>query len=180
MTSPPPPHGHAAPHWLRQFVLPRLTWPFLLRLTLVAAGAWWLFSTLCIPAYANGDSMLPTSRTGQLLLCWTPAFRNHPPKPGDIVMIAYSGHEVMLLKRVLATEGETVAFANGQLLVNGQPRHEPWLPPHAACDWNRPPETVRPGHAFVAGDNRAMPLAEHLHGQVSLDDIVGQPLGHRQ
>ena len=50
MTSPHPPHGHAAPHWLRQVVLPRLTWPFLLRLALVAAGAWWLFSTLCIPA----------------------------------------------------------------------------------------------------------------------------------
>lgn len=162
---------------LKRFFLPRLSRKFFLRLGILALSAWCFFSTVCIPAYVSGDSMLPTFHTGQLLFCWTPAFRNKPPNYGAIVMIAYSGQNVMLLKRVLAVAGETVEFQNGQLLLNGMAVLEPWQQ-GMSCDWNRPPEVVKPGYVFVVGDNRTMPMSEHLHGQVALSDIVGRPVGY--
>lgn len=158
-----------------RFLFPRLTWPFFLRLAIIAAAAWFFFSQICLPARVNGDSMLPTYKTGDFLFCWTPAYHNTLPERGDVVMISYSGQQVMLLKRVVALPGDTVEFHNGKLLLNGGPADEPWTD-SAACDWNQPPLTVAENCVYAVGDNRSMPIAEHLHGQVDLADLVGKPL----
>ncbi|MBP5639308.1 MAG: signal peptidase I [Victivallales bacterium] len=160
---------------MHNFILPKITWKFGVRLALIAIAAWFIFSKSLIVSYVNGDSMLPTYHTGNILICWTMAYRNHPPQPGDIVMISYSGHSVMLLKRVVAVAGETVQFHDGKLLINGNIPDVPWAS-SPGCEWESKPLTIAPGCVYVVGDNRSMPIQEHLHGEISITDIVGKPL----
>ena len=166
-------------NWLHsaimKFFMPKLTWKFGLRLALVALVTWFIFSKLLIISYVNGDSMLPTYHTGNILVCWTMAYRNQPPQPGDVVMIAYNGHSVMLLKRVVAVAGDTVQFKDGRLLVNGAVPDAPWAETPGS-DWDSEPLTIAPGCVYAVGDNRSMPIREHLHGEVSVADIVGKSL----
>ncbi len=43
------------------------------------------------------------------------------PKPGDVVVFKSPADGVRLIKRVVATEGDTVALADGHLSINGIP-----------------------------------------------------------
>jgi signal peptidase I len=80
----------------------------------------------------------------------------------------------MFLKRIIGLPGETVAFANGQVLINGVALDEPYekLP----CDWNSPPVTLATDEYYFVGDNRSMPLEDHTHGSQKRDRIVGKVL----
>ena len=68
----------------------------------------------------DGASMEPTYAAHGFNVCVLTAYRSHPPARGDVVTLKYGGTRYMLLKRVLAFEGETVAFSNGVCLVNGK------------------------------------------------------------
>ncbi len=80
----------------------------------------------------------------------------------------------MLLKRVVALEGEEVAFRQGKLLINGEELEEPYL--RYPCDWNLPARKVEKESVYVVGDNRSMPMENHYFGQTSIRRIVGVPL----
>lgn len=58
----------------------------------------------------------------------------------------------MLLKRVVALEGEEVSFRQGKLLVNGKELEEPYL--RHPCEWDLPPRKVEKDSVYVVGDNR--------------------------
>ena len=90
-------------------------------------------------------------------------------------MARYAGRSVMLLKRVVALAGDTVEFREGTLLVNGKEPDAPWRA-LTECDWNLPPRTVEPGNVYLLGDNRAMPMEEHVFGQMSATRLEGIPL----
>jgi hypothetical protein len=59
-------------------------------------------------------------------------------------------------------------------LVDGQAVEEPYV--RLPCDWNLPPRVVDEDHLYVVGDNRSMPQAQHVFGQVHRDRIVGRPI----
>jgi signal peptidase I len=80
----------------------------------------------------------------------------------------------MLLKRIIALEGERIEFRDGKLLVDGNKIDEPYV--RYPCDWNLPPRQVEQGSVYVVGDNRNMPIEDHLFGQTSINRIVGVPL----
>lgn len=94
-----------------------------------------------------------------------------PPKRADVVAIRFSGTRVMLLKRVIAVEGETLEFRKGLLYINGLHTLEPYV--RHQSDWNLTPRTVAPGHVYVIGDNRGMSMDSHQFGEVSMLRIVG-------
>lgn len=77
----------------------------------------------------------------------------------------------MLLKRIVALEGETVEFKKGLLYVNGKVTHEPYV--HYRSDWELPPRTISSGHVYVVGDNRGTSMARHQFGEVTMNRIVG-------
>jgi signal peptidase I len=80
----------------------------------------------------------------------------------------------MLLKRILAVEGETLEFRRGQLYINGKPVPEPYVA--MPYDWNLGPRTVDSGHVYVVGDNRRVPMLTHAFGQTPISRILGTPL----
>jgi signal peptidase I len=80
----------------------------------------------------------------------------------------------MLLKRVVALEGEWVEFRDGKLLINSKELDEPYL--HYPCNWNLSPRHVEVNCVYVVGDNRNMPMENHYFGQTPIRRIMGVPL----
>jgi signal peptidase I len=157
---------------IKQFFFPQFSRGYLLRVLAVAVCAFVFFRFFLTPAMINGESMEPTYGDGGISGCWHPKFWFREPRVGDVVMIRYAGRE-MLFKRVVAVAGETVEFRAGQLYVNGTLRQEPWV--KFPCDWNRGPVKVEPGHVYVIGDNRSMPVENHKFGAVEVERILGGP-----
>lgn len=158
----------------KAFLVPAMTRAFALRLLVVAAGAWLLFGFVLIPFRVQGHSMAPTYRDGGFNFCNTWRFVFAAPERRDVVAIRLAGDDVMLLKRVVALAGETVAFRDGKLLVNGRAVDEPYV--RDPAPWNLAPRTVATGNIYVVGDNRRVPMAVHMFGQTSLERVIGGPL----
>ena len=145
-----------------------------MRLVLVAAVTWLVGTLWLRPLVVDGESMEPTYAAHGVNVCVLTAYRSQPPARGDVVVLRYGGTRYMLLKRVLAFAGETVAFSNGVCLVDGQPLREPYVVKNSG--WNVPPRTVQPGHVYVMGDNRSIPFENHVGGEISLARVAGRPL----
>ena len=159
---------------IRSFFLPDFTLKYLLRLLIIAGIAVVFFSKICIPVRIEGISMEPTYHNGSFNFCCRIPYFFHPPKIGDVVMIRMSGTRVMYMKRVVALAGDEVSFQDGYLYVNSQFRPETYV--LTECDWNLPPRKVKPGHVYVVGDNRKMPIENQVFGQVPVSRIVGKVL----
>ena len=95
-------------------------------------------------------------------------------KRGDIVTVRYGSHRVMLLKRVIAFEGETIEFRKGVCYIDGIELKEDYV--QKPCRWNLPPKIVQKGHVYVLGDNRSMDPESHVFGQVKLELLQGKAL----
>ena len=159
---------------IHQFLFPSLTPAFLIRVFLVALSAYLVFGHLCIPFRIEGYSMEPTYRNGGINFCWRLRYLFSGPKRYDVVALRFAGHRVMLLKRVVATEGEQVEFRKGKLFVNGKETDEPYV--CYPCNWNLPPRQVEADSVYVIGDNRSGPIEHHHFGQTSIKRILGTPL----
>lgn len=157
-------------HPLRRFLLPEVNRFFLLRVAAVIAAAFLIFTQVLLPLRIEGQSMEPTYGNG-FNLCWRGRYLFTSPQRGDVVVIRLAGRRVLLLKRIVALAGDTVAFARGVLLVNGQPVTEPYV--RFRSDWDLAPRTVAPGKVYVVGDNRGVPMPRHHFGQVDQQRIVG-------
>ena len=158
---------------LSEFMLPKLTRRFFLRLAILAAASYLFFGFLCVPAYIKGESMEPTYSRRGVDFCWRPAYWFSIPKRGDIVVIRYTGRK-LYLKRVIGLPGDTIEFKNGDLLLNGKKLDEPYQ--KNACDWGLPSRTVPEEKIYVLGDNRSMPMENHVFGAVKLKRLYGAPL----
>jgi signal peptidase I len=158
----------------RKFLLPDLNRAYLIRVLCVAGAAYLAFAYVLRPMRIEGDSMYPTYRDGQVNICFFWRYALDRPEAGDLVMVRLTGASVLLFKRVVASEGQTVAFRDGQLHVDGRPVEEPYA--SKPCDWNLPPREVKPGNVYVVGDNRSVPMETHDFGQTPVSRIVGGPL----
>jgi len=159
---------------LKLFLFPKITSRYLIRLVLIALAAVIFFSWLCIPARIDGISMEPTYHNGGFTFCCRLPYFFHPPRVGDVVMIRMAGTRVMYLKRVVALPGDTVAFENGYLYINGKMKPELYV--KTPCNWELAPRNTKPGHIYVVGDNRKIPIDNQVFGQVPLARIVGKAL----
>lgn len=82
----------------------------------------------------------------------------------------------LIVKRVVGRSGEAVAFRRGQLLVDDEPLHEPWLHPDRVGTFSMAAVAVPAGSVFIAGDNR-LPLASsdsRQFGPVPASELRGR------
>ena len=118
--------------------------------------------------------MEPTYTNGGFNFCFRLRYILSKPERHDVIAIRLAGEKVILLKRVVALEGDVVEIQNGTLFVNEKKIDETYV--RYPSDWNLPPRKVDKNHVYVRGDNRSVPIHTHQFGQTSIDRIVGAPL----
>lgn len=167
--------------WIRIASIGRNPKVTLLRIAILVVTCVVVFKFILLPIRVEGISMFPTYKDKSLNLVDRIAYVRHAPQRGDVVGIrlggtnaAYRAPGVMYMKRIVGLPGETVAFGDGRLLINGSVLAEPYL--KGECDWDRPPVTLGPDEYFVVGDNRSMPQEYHVFGKVDKERIVGKVL----
>ena len=159
------------------------------------------------PFWIPSESMLPTIEVNDRVMVNKLAYRWGDPQRGDVVVFRDPREEETeesipeavirsvleavgirtrgdedLIKRVVGLPGETIEVRNNQVVVNGTPLAEPYLPEVFMPD--EPPVTVGLDEVFVMGDNRDASFDSRRFGTIPLDDLVGEafvtiwPLSH--
>jgi signal peptidase I len=162
------------PGWLRVLTIGRRPKATLVRVLVLIGGCGIVFGFCLVPIRIDGISMLPTYHTGQINFVNRLAYLRHEPRRGDLVSIRYAGRSVMLMKRIIALPGETIAFVNGRAHINGQPLAEPYV--KLPCAWNTDPIPCGPDQYYVVGDNRSMAFELHTQGRADRERIIGKLL----
>jgi signal peptidase I len=146
-----------------------------IRTLIVFAAAAVLLATVMFPTVqVQRGSMSPTLRDGeQIILLTLGSIRR-----GDI--IAFHLGNQTLLKRVIATAGESVSIKeDGSVYVDGELLDEPYLkkPSFGDCDIQLPFQ-IPDKQFFVMGDNREASMDSRLvdFGTVHRDGIIGKTI----
>lgn len=159
--------------WGRQFFLPTINKKFIIRVFFVTVFSYIFFGHILTPFVIRGSSMEPTYHDGRINFCFKLRYILSKPKRFDVVAIQFSGKR-WLLKRIVALEEEEIEFRNGRLFVNGKLLDEPYV--KYPWNWNLSPRRVEKGCIYVVGDNRGMPIENHLFGQTKVDRVIGSPI----
>jgi len=125
--------------------------------TLVRVVIWCIatvtfFHQLLVPIQIIGSSMNPTYESGSLNLVNRLSYAKTPPHKGDV--IALKADDELLLKRIVATPGETISISNGYLMVNQHRLHDRFTT--EKIPWELDPIALGPNEYFVIGDNRSV------------------------
>lgn len=127
------------------------------------------------------ESMVPTLEVRDRFLANKFVYRFTEPERGDIVVFESvepnaSGEFDTLVKRVVGLPGDVIEVRGGSLLVNGEPRDEPYLNIDVVVDINAPygPKEVPEGTFFALGDNRGNSLDSRFYGPVPMENLKGE------
>lgn len=142
-----------------------------------AVGIALLFRAYVVePFIVPTGSMLPTIQLNDRILCEKVSYRLHDIEAGDIICFN-SDYEngAVLVKRVIATPGQTVDIHDGRVYVDGKESvygygvSEPLE--DGISDY---PVTLGDGQVWVMGDNRESSADSRVFGSVSEDDVIGR------
>jgi len=160
--------------WVRIAVIGRNPKVTLVRIAVLIVTCFLVREFILLPIRVEGISMLPNYKDHSWNLVNRLAYLRHEPQRSDVVSIRLAGPHVMYMKRIIGLPGETVAFENGRVLINGEALDEPYE--KSPCDWDCPPVKLGPDEYYVVGDNRTMPQELHTHGETSRYRILGKVL----
>lgn len=171
-------------------------------LIVVAFGIALLIKTFLIQAfYIPSVSMEPTLLEDDRVLVSKLSYKLGDPAYGDVVVfrsatqptipkedrgavgnfiqsakeaLGLASSEYDLIKRVIATEGQTVEVKQGAVHVNGKKLKEPYRkdPESALPDFG--PKKVAKDEVFVMGDNRFNSTDSRVFGAIEESAIVGR------
>ncbi len=136
-----------------------------------------VFTFLFRMVIVDGDSMFPTLEDGQRLII---SHLFYTPKQGDIVVANSEGLNKTIIKRVIATEGQTIDidFDNHTVTVDGKILDEPYInePTSRNEGGYEYPMTVPDGYVFVMGDNRnhSTDSRSPMVGCIPTKDVLGK------
>ncbi len=123
----------------------------------------------------SGNSMYPTLKDGERLIV---SGLFYDPRPGDIICFYNEYKDEVLIKRVIATEGQTIDITDDyRVFVDGKELPEDYI---GDIDTHRlstqMPYTVEKDCVFVMGDNRgdSMDSRDTRVGTVHENDILGR------
>lgn len=125
----------------------------------------------------DGQSMFPTLHHGDRLLVNKLVFRLSDPKPGDVVVLEDPANpRRQLIKRVIATGGETIEVRNQVVFIDGKPLKEAFTNPVSVRAKDYLPLKVPEGYVFVMGDNRGESLDSRMLGPIQIENLQGKAL----
>ncbi|MCL2158064.1 MAG: signal peptidase I [Oscillospiraceae bacterium] len=141
-------------------------------LIVIAAAAVLVANLLISVLLVSRSSMNPTLTDGEVVI----ALRWVKVNPGDIVAFHYNNK--ILLKRVIAKEGDVVDIGeDGTVYVNNEALDEPYLTEKSLgeCDIDLPFE-VPVGCIFAMGDHRSTSADSRIKeiGAISSEYIIGK------
>lgn len=144
------------------------------------AGALLVFLLLFRIVVVSGSSMHDTLVNGDYVLLLNNIFCGEPEQ-GDIVVISKKSFKdgEPIIKRVIATEGQTVTIKNGQVSVDGVVLQEDYLDSGVITLTSEPMYiTVEEGHVFCLGDNRGVSKDSRSAeiGQIDCREILGKAI----
>lgn len=138
-----------------------------LRVAVLAALAWVLFTQVFVLTQASGNSMFPAIKDGDLLI----GYRQQGIYAKNDVVLYRAGGKLRV-GRILARENDLVNLdASGTLVVNGSAQSGEILYPTYAKDALEYPYTVPEGCFFVLGDYRTQSEDSRDFGPVPLEDV---------
>lgn len=130
----------------------------------------------------SGSSMYDTLLHGDMLLLLNNTLYTNPQQ-GDIIVLSKDSFDngVPIVKRVIATEGQTVDidFNEGIVYVDGVPLDEPYAQtPTNTAGGMHFPLTVEEGCLFVMGDNRNESRDSRYTeiGQIDKREVMGKAI----
>ena len=144
------------------------------------AGVLLIFLLLFRIVIVSGASMHDTLVNGDYVLLLNNLFCG-APEQGDIVVVSKQSFKdgEPIIKRVIATEGQTVTIKNGVVMVDGEVLEEDYLDDHVTTLTAEPMHVqVEPGHVFCLGDNRGVSKDSRSAeiGQVDCREIIGKAI----
>jgi signal peptidase I len=139
---------------------------------LIVAAASVLVAMLILPILqVTGVSMTETLQDRDIVV----AFRGSDCKTGDVIAFYYNNN--ILIKRVIATEGQWVNITDdGDVYVDNVPLDEPYITDKSLGECNiQLPYQVPEGKVFVMGDHRATSIDSRSTslGCISTEMIIG-------
>lgn len=133
------------------------------------------------PFQVSGESMYPTFKNKEYILTNLITLRFDDPVKGDVIVFkAPLDRDKDFIKRVMATEGDTLYLKDGFVYVNGEKVDES---KYLASDVRtyggsflkeNEPVTVEEGKFLVFGDNRPFSSDSREWGFLEKKDIIGK------
>ena len=133
-----------------------------------------LLVTALEPLRVSSQSMHPTLEAGDQVVVDKLSVHWRPPVEGELIVFREPDHHALVVKRVVALSGQSVAIEDAELVVDGVVRHEPQVDRSRIDSTYFGPVTVPPLSVFVLGDNRSESIDSRTYGSVPLDDVVGR------
>jgi signal peptidase I len=118
--------------------------------------------------------MVPALWPGDRIAVWRPPAFLWRPRRGDIVLARWRAGQAPVLKRVVGLPGESVKLDGGQVIIDGEPLPEPYLPASPVEAGDHYEWQLGPGEYVVLGDYRARSQDSRAHGPLPLTGILGK------
>lgn len=156
---------------------------FVIMIAIVVAFTVGLRLFVFVPYEIPSGSMEETIMTGDMVFSEKISYYTRKPAAGDIV--TFDDPEVpnrTLIKRVIATAGQTVDMADGKVIVDGQVKDEPYTNSKPSYPLSRSaagvtvsyPYVVPDGYLWVMGDNRTSSQDSRYFGAVPVSSVTGR------
>lgn len=115
-------------------------------------------------------SMEPTLHEGDSSFMNKIGARLGKAERGDIVVARVEG-EPLLIKRLIALEGDRVSVYGGRLYINGELMDEPYIA--ELMEYEVGEFVIPEGYCYILGDNRNHSTDSHVFGAVPNESIIG-------
>lgn len=137
-----------------------------------------VFSAFVKPVKVVGNSMDSTLHDGQRLFVLRQAYlgKKNNPEYKDIIVVDadFWGEEKKIIKRVIATEGQSLKIEGSNVYVDGKLLKEDYINEAMNPEWNIVIDKIPEDKLFVMGDNRNHSGDSRHIGLVDESDIYGK------
>lgn len=133
-----------------------------------------LITRITVLTVISGNSMYPTFKDGQKFMVNKVAYSFNSPKQDDIIVFQPEvDNKVYFIKRVIATENDTISIKDNKVYINDMEIKELYLnEPMNTNDYGK--VKVPKGQVFVMGDNRNNSLDSRSLGLIKTENILGK------